>query len=91
MTKQINILLKHYWFWKFTVLAIWHMEFKKGWFPFRNSPDLVVRFWSMVDMQDVPSDNECALKLVIEAKKEWNTRKVKRKYDAFKNEGFKMI
>jgi len=42
----------------------------------------------MVDIQDVPSDNECALNLVKEAKKEWNTRMVKRKYDtSIKTEG----
>ena len=69
MKKQINRLLKHYWFWKHTILVLWHMEIKKGWFSFRNSPDLVVRFWAMVDTQDVSSDNECALKLVNEAKK----------------------
>jgi len=92
MKKQINNLLKYYWFWKFTVLAMWYMEVKKGWFTFRNSPDLVVRFWAMVDIQDVPSDNECALKLVIEAKKEWNTRMVKRKYYAsIKTEGLEEI
>lgn len=89
MKKQINRLLKYYWLWRFTTLVLWHMEFKKGWFPFRNSPDLVVRFWAMVDMQDVPSDNEYALNLVNEAKKEWNTRKVKRDYDAFKMKDIK--
>lgn len=88
MKKQINSLLKHYWFWKCTALVMWYMEFKKGWFPFRNAPDPVVRFWAMVDIQDVPSDNEDALNLVIEAKKEWNTRRVKRRYDAsIKTEG----
>lgn len=70
--RKINKLLRYSWFMKYVIKAIWLLV-NERWHVFRDTPYLVVR---AVALRKPHKDNQDVNNLIIEAKKELQSRRI---------------
>jgi len=73
MKRWINKKIRFFWWLKHSIPPMWTIT-RGGWFNFRNSPDLVVRMYSMILKEARERGDEDMTNLCLDARQEWRAR-----------------